>query len=32
MSPQFTLASMPVVRDQDWDKRVRDDLRKAGLK
>jgi predicted Zn-dependent protease len=32
MSPQFTLASMPVVRDQAWDKRVRDDLRKAGLK
>ncbi len=32
MSPHFTLASMPAVRDQAWDKRLRDDLRKAGLK
>jgi adenylate cyclase len=32
MSPQFTVASVPVVRDAAWDKRVRDDLRKAGLK
>jgi adenylate cyclase len=32
MSPQFTLASMPVARGAARDMRVRDDLRKAGLK
>jgi adenylate cyclase len=32
MSPQFTLASMPVARGAARDKLVRDDLRKAGLK
>jgi Tetratricopeptide repeat len=32
MSPQFTLASVPPTRDAGWNKRFRDDLRKAGLK
>jgi adenylate cyclase len=32
MSPQFTLASVPRTRDADWDKRLQNDLRKAGLK
>ena len=32
MSPQFTLASVPLTRDPAWNKRLRDDLRKAGLK
>jgi adenylate cyclase len=32
MSPQFTVASIPPGRDAAWNKRFRDDLRKAGLK
>jgi len=32
MSPGFTLASVPRTRDAGWDKRLQDDLRKAGLK
>jgi hypothetical protein len=32
MSPQFTLASVPLARDAGFNKRLRDDLRKAGLK
>ena len=32
MSPQFTLAAVPVGRDAGFNKRLQDDLRKAGLK
>jgi hypothetical protein len=32
ISPQFTVASVPLARDADWNKRSHDDLRKAGLK
>jgi hypothetical protein len=32
MSLQFTLASVPPTRDAGWNKQLRDDLRKAGLK
>ena len=32
MSPQFTLALLPRSRDAGFDKRLQDDLRKAGLK
>jgi predicted Zn-dependent protease len=32
MSPQFTVAPLLRAKDEAWDKRVGDDLRKAGLK
>jgi adenylate cyclase len=32
MSPRFTLALLPRSRDAGLDKRLQDDLRKAGLK
>jgi tetratricopeptide (TPR) repeat protein len=32
MSPQFTLASVPLARDAGFNKQLRDDLRKAGLR
>jgi adenylate cyclase len=32
ISPQFVLASLNPAKDVAWNKRVRDDLRKAGLK
>ena len=32
MSPLFTLASVPPVRDLGYNKQIQDDLRKAGLK
>jgi adenylate cyclase len=32
ISPKFTVASLPPTKDAAWNKRSRDDLRKAGLK
>jgi predicted Zn-dependent protease len=32
ISPGFTLASLPRTKNEAWNKRSRDDLRKAGLK